>query len=96
MSVLLACISVYHVCTQCQQRPEESTGSSGTRVTDGCEPPRGYWEPNPGPLKEQLAIITPAPCLQAPVFVFVLFCLFVCFLRLGLLCVAQVGLEFDL
>lgn len=27
--------------------------SLGTGAIEGCEPPRGYWEPNPGLPKEQ-------------------------------------------
>ena len=29
---------------QCSQRPEEFIGTSGTGVTDGCEPPSRFWE----------------------------------------------------
>jgi hypothetical protein len=36
MSVLLAYVSVHHVCAWCPQRPEEGTGSSETEVTDVC------------------------------------------------------------
>ena len=32
---------------------EEGLGSTGTGITDDCEPPGMCWESNPGPLKEQ-------------------------------------------
>jgi hypothetical protein len=31
---------------------------------DGCEPPCGCWELNPGPLEEQPVLLTPEPSLQ--------------------------------
>ena len=33
-----SCISVHHVCSWCQWRPEESTVYPGTSVTGSCEP----------------------------------------------------------
>ena len=33
-------------------------------ITDGCEPPRGYWELNSGPLEEQSVLLTSEPSLQ--------------------------------
>jgi hypothetical protein len=33
-------------------------------ITDGCEPPGGYWELNSGPLKEQPVLLTAEPSLQ--------------------------------
>jgi hypothetical protein len=27
-------------------------------ITDGCEPPGGFWELNSGPLEEQLVLLT--------------------------------------
>ena len=33
-------------------------------ITDGCELPRGCCELNPGPLKEQLVLLTAEPSLQ--------------------------------
>jgi hypothetical protein len=33
-------------------------------ITDGCEPPCGYWELNSGPLEEQLELLTAEPSLQ--------------------------------
>ena len=34
--------------------------------TDGCEPPRGYWELNSGPPEEQSVLLTTEPSLQPP------------------------------
>jgi hypothetical protein len=33
-------------------------------ITDGCEPPRGCWELNLGPLEEQPVLLTAEPSLQ--------------------------------
>lgn len=38
------------------RRPEESFKSSGTGVVNGCEPPHGSWELNPGPLRDASAL----------------------------------------
>jgi len=35
-------------------------------LTDGCEPPCGCWELNPGPLEEQPVLLTDKPSLQPP------------------------------
>jgi hypothetical protein len=53
MDVLPACMSVHHLHACYLQRPEEDIGFPGLGVTDGCEPPCGYWEPNLGSLEEQ-------------------------------------------
>lgn len=42
VSTLPACMCVYHMYVW--QSDDD---------TDGCKPPGGCWEPNPGPLKEQ-------------------------------------------
>ena len=39
----LSCMSLYHLHLWCPQRPEEGFRSSGTGVTDNCEPPCGGW-----------------------------------------------------
>jgi hypothetical protein len=41
-------------------------------ITDGCEPPRGCWELNTGPLEEQLVLLTAKPSLQPPMFVYLI------------------------
>lgn len=38
VNVLLACVCVYHVCDQCQQRSEEAMGSPATGVRGDYEP----------------------------------------------------------
>jgi hypothetical protein len=49
------CMSALSSCT-----PEE-----GIRfITDGCEPPRGCWELNLGPLEVQLVLLTAESFLQ--------------------------------
>lgn len=50
------------------ERREESTGSPGTGVRDGCEPYR-CWEWNLGPLQEQVLLIE-GPFLQSQCFDF--------------------------
>jgi hypothetical protein len=37
---------------QCPQRPEEDTRAPKSGITDGCEPPSGWWELNLGLLQE--------------------------------------------
>ena len=51
MSALLACTPL------CQKRAVDP-------ITDGCEPSRGCWELNSGPLEEQPALLTTEPSLQ--------------------------------
>lgn len=43
-------MSVYHMLAWYPQSPEEGIRSSGTRAKDSCEPPRGCWELDLGPL----------------------------------------------
>ena len=40
--------------------PEEGIRSQ----LDGCEPPRGCWELNSGPLEEQTVLLTTEPSFQ--------------------------------
>jgi hypothetical protein len=70
---------------------------SGTKATDNCELPCGFWELNPGPLEEQPRLLTTQPSLQPRAVC--LFCFFVfCFLFFdtGFLCVALAVLELTL
>lgn len=53
MSVLHACVKMYHMSAWCIWRPEQCIRSHITRVTDHHELPCGYWAVNPGPQKEQ-------------------------------------------
>ena len=50
---MFACMYVY---VPCLCLVSKSTGSSGTRVTDSCEPPCGCWELNPDSLEEQAVL----------------------------------------
>lgn len=49
MDVLLACVFVHHTYAWCPAEAQEEVRFSGTGVTDGCDPPCGCWETNPGP-----------------------------------------------
>jgi hypothetical protein len=41
------------------------TPEDGIRhITDGCEPPCGFWELNSGPLEEQSVLLNTEPSLQ--------------------------------
>lgn len=54
------------------------TRSPGARVKDSCEPPRGCWKPDLGPLQEEPAFLAAKPSLQShPFVVFLMICLFV-------------------
>jgi hypothetical protein len=39
-------------------------------IKDGCEPPRGCWDLNSGPLEEQSVLLTAEPSLQPDFFHF--------------------------
>lgn len=59
VDVLPACSgSVHHVHAWCLWTAEEDARSPRTAVIKGCELPLGGWELNPGPLKEQLVLLT--------------------------------------
>ena len=70
MSGLSARMYVCHVCAWCSQRPEEGVRSPTTAVTDGCEPPCGYWELNLGPPEKHPVHLTTKPALQPLDFLF--------------------------
>ena len=53
-----------HMHAYCQQKLEEHV-SSETGVMDGCEPPCGSWELNPGSLEEQPVLLTTEPFLYS-------------------------------
>lgn len=61
MSVLL----VLYAYAWCLQRPEESTGSSGFRFTDGYVPSSKSWEPNVGPVEKQPVLLPTELSLQS-------------------------------
>lgn len=54
----------HHACLHawCCQRQEE--GVLPWKENQGCELPFGYWEPKPGPLKEQPGLVVIEPPLQ--------------------------------
>jgi hypothetical protein len=62
----LHCVSVYKACAWWLWRPEESTGSPRTGVTDGCELPCGCWGLNLGPSQEQWMLLTMSHFLRPP------------------------------
>lgn len=49
------------------RRTEEVSGSAGTVVTDGWEPPLWVLGIDPGPLQEQQVLLTTEPSIQSPV-----------------------------
>ena len=56
--VLSACTTVHCVQACSLWKPEDSVGSSGTAVMDGCEPPGGCWELNLHLLEQQPVLLT--------------------------------------
>lgn len=58
MCVFSACMLVHHVHSCCLWKSEEGIGSPATGVTDGCDPPSGFWEPTLSPLHEQQVLLT--------------------------------------
>jgi hypothetical protein len=54
------------MCTvQYSWTPSEAVRFPGTEVTDGCEPPCGGWELNPGLLEEHLLLLNAKPSLPS-------------------------------
>lgn len=66
MSVLSACLYVYHMFAWCERRSEEGITCPGNGVTDGCEMNCWCWELNLDPLQEQLVLLTTKQSLQPP------------------------------
>jgi hypothetical protein len=65
MTVLPACIYVYHVCNWWPQMSEEGTSDSPSpAVMCGCDQTCSCSELNPGPLQEQQVLLTTEPSLQ--------------------------------
>ena len=53
-------VSALTACTPtCQKRASDP-------ITDGGEPPCGYWELNSGPLEEHSMLLAAEPALQPP------------------------------
>ena len=53
MGVLLACMSVHHMCAWCVCKLEEGVRVPVSRITDDWGLPGRWWELNPDPLEEQ-------------------------------------------
>jgi len=53
MWILLPLSFVYRMLAWCLQSPKDSDGFSGIGVADACELPRGCWESNASPLREE-------------------------------------------
>lgn len=66
VGILPVCISVHHMHALCPWRSEDGIESSGTGLTDGCDPPCGCWELNTDPLEEKPVLLTPELLLQPP------------------------------
>lgn len=58
MAVLPTYVSVHHLLAWCPWSQDEHVGYPGTILTEDCRLTCGYWESNPGPLKEQPVILT--------------------------------------
>jgi hypothetical protein len=66
MGVLPVCMRAYHTCAQYLCRLKEGIRSPGTGITGCCKPSCGCWELNPGPLEEQLTLLTAKAITPAP------------------------------
>ena len=51
-------------CVQCPEWTEEDVRSPGVKITDGCDLPYQCWELTPGPLEEQLLLLSTEPSLH--------------------------------
>jgi hypothetical protein len=64
INLFILCIWVHCHCLQTHQKRALDS------ITDGCEPPCGFWEMNSGPLEEQPVFWTAEPTLQPPILFF--------------------------
>lgn len=74
---------MYTTCMCGIQRSEKGVAYPGIRVTGGCDLPGGCWNPNPGPLQEQVSVCMPSIYPPTPLKLFKylsvwVFCLIVC------------------
>ena len=60
LDLFILCMWVHCSCLQTHQK------RASDPITDSCEPPRGCWELNSGPLGEQSMLLTAEPSLQSP------------------------------
>jgi hypothetical protein len=58
-------VSALSACTPAYQK------RASDAITDGCEPPCGFWDLNSGPLEEQPVLLTTVPSLQPTAEVFI-------------------------
>ena len=61
---------IYNYSLQTHLKRASDPNRDGSEPPCGCEPPRGCWELNSGPLEEQLVLLTTEPSLQPqyPIF----------------------------
>lgn len=52
------------MCVCFPQRSEEGIRTSGTKVTDNCDPPRGRWESNLSCLHKQQVLLIEQPGMK--------------------------------
>jgi hypothetical protein len=60
----ILCIWIHCSCLETHQK------TASDLITDGCEPPCGCWELNPGPLEVKRLFLTTEPSLQLQLFSF--------------------------
>lgn len=70
MTISPTCMYVYHMNAWCPWRSKEGTGSPGTGVINGYEPPYWCWELKPSPLQEQHVLLIAEPSLQPSTHIF--------------------------
>lgn len=58
VGVLLVCIYVHCMCALCPWRLEEGIEFPEIKVNDGCEPPYGSWEMNPGTFARTVSVLS--------------------------------------
>ena len=56
---------LFHVCGYTVAVFRHTRRGNRLPITDGCEPPCGFWKLNSGPLEEQLVLLTAEPSLQS-------------------------------
>lgn len=59
------CILPVYIFMGYPTRPEDGDRLAETVVRDSCELPCGFWKSDPGPLGEQLALLSTRPFLHS-------------------------------